>query len=258
MNTNKYCCELCKKEYLKKSSLIKHAVLCNFKAQKDIEEVGDIPTYFQLVRIVHEMTLKQQQMEMKMERMEKFINQKRKKLNLATWLNAQPMSPTLIGLVEWVQTNIQVSSSQFEKLLETDKTMMDVLQDILDTTFYRVEEGEGEEKEPLLLFRPIWAATQKPGTFYVFDGKEWRTSNMGDMVTLFQSIQNKIMAELLIWKGTHQSQLNNNDQQSNVFNKALMKLMAFNFHEGTASYNQLKMRLYNQIKVELHQLEYSG
>ena len=49
--TNKVSCDVCNKQYTKKSSLDKHKLLCNFKMKSererkiDVEESSDIPSY---------------------------------------------------------------------------------------------------------------------------------------------------------------------------------------------------------------------
>ena len=52
-----YRCESCKKTYTKKSSLDKHKLLCDYKSKSKLElkvaeeELGDIPSYDQLVKL---------------------------------------------------------------------------------------------------------------------------------------------------------------------------------------------------------------
>jgi hypothetical protein len=69
----KYCCQVCKKTYTRKTSLDKHKILCDFKTktklehQVEEEELGDVPTHEQLVKIVQELTFKYIKLEEKME-----------------------------------------------------------------------------------------------------------------------------------------------------------------------------------------------
>ena len=68
----KYCCQVCKKTYTRKTSLDKHKILCDFKTktklehQVEEEELGDVPTHEQLVKIVQELTFKYVKLEEKM------------------------------------------------------------------------------------------------------------------------------------------------------------------------------------------------
>ena len=85
-SSTSYCCDLCKKSYTRKSSLDKHKLLCNYKSKSKIEhkveeeELGDTPTYEQLVKIVQELTFKYVKMEEKLEHLQKWVNQKKQKI----------------------------------------------------------------------------------------------------------------------------------------------------------------------------------
>ena len=104
----RYCCNVCNKQYTRKSSLDKHQILCNFKMktqrerQIEFEELGDLPNHLELVKIVQELTFKLIKMEEKMGEMQKWVDKKKKKLNVIVWLNANVV-PT-IGFLEWINT----------------------------------------------------------------------------------------------------------------------------------------------------------
>ncbi len=82
---NKYNCSVCKKEYTRKSSLDKHRLLCDYKTKTKIEltveeeEIGDKPSYDQLVKIVQELSTKYAKMETKVDEMQQCINRRKKK-----------------------------------------------------------------------------------------------------------------------------------------------------------------------------------
>ena len=83
-DSNKLCCHVCNKKYKKLASLNKHKILCDFKMktkrerQIELEELEDIPSHYQLVKIVQELTLKLIKMEEKMEDMQQFVNKKKR------------------------------------------------------------------------------------------------------------------------------------------------------------------------------------
>ena len=103
-DTFKLCCNVCNKEYTRKSSLDKHKILCDFKMktkrehQIEIEELADIPNHYQLVKIVQELTLKMIKMEEQMEEMKFWVDKKKRKVNVVVWLNTNVV-PT-IGFLE--------------------------------------------------------------------------------------------------------------------------------------------------------------
>ena len=88
LDSNKLCCRVCNKKYINKASLNKHNILCDFKMktkrerQIELEELEDIPSHYQLVKIVQELTLKLIKTEEKMAEMQKFVYKKKQKLNI--------------------------------------------------------------------------------------------------------------------------------------------------------------------------------
>jgi hypothetical protein len=83
-----YCCNLCKKSYTRKSSLDKHKLLCDYKTKSKLEhkvedeELGDTPTYEQLVKIVQELAFKYVKLEEKIEQMQVWVSQKKQKIKV--------------------------------------------------------------------------------------------------------------------------------------------------------------------------------
>ena len=79
LKSNKYVCDICNKQYTKKTSFDKHKLVCEFKIKSkreleiEVEESSDIPTYNQLVQIVQEMSLKIIKMEEKIEENNVFL-----------------------------------------------------------------------------------------------------------------------------------------------------------------------------------------
>ena len=103
--TSLYSCALCKKGYTRKGSLDKHIVLCEFKSksklelQVAVEEASDKPTYDQLVQIVQELSIKYVKMEEKMMEMQQYIDRKKKKVDVISWLNIHQFNDSLIKLI---------------------------------------------------------------------------------------------------------------------------------------------------------------
>ena len=69
-------------------SLDKHKILCEMKMktkrerQIEEEELGDVPNHSELVKIVQELCFKLVKMEEQLTEMKKYVDKKRKKLNL--------------------------------------------------------------------------------------------------------------------------------------------------------------------------------
>jgi len=245
--TNKYCCAVCNKQYTRKSSLDKHIILCDFKMktkrehQIETEELGDVPTHYQLVKIVQELSLKIIKMEEKMENMQKWVDRKKRKLNVVIWLNAN-INPT-IGFLEWVYTSLIVKPEHFENLME-------------NTIFYTIQQiFEDNLCEKTDFVYPISCFSQKVGVFYICDKKEdgsveWRQLVLTDIILILKTVQNGIIKELTKWKEKNQHKFDDNDKMSILFNKAVIKLMNISLSQDN-NLSRIKNGLYNYLKTDL-------
>jgi hypothetical protein len=249
MTENKLCCYICNKTYLKKSSLDKHKLLCEFKTKTmrerevELEELGDMPTYAELVKIVQELSTKLVKMEAKVDGMQKYIDRKRKKVNVVTWLNTT-IIPT-IGYLEWINEYIVITQQHFEYLLEN--TIFD--------TMNRIFEGILYERDDFVY--PIKCFDQKPGIFYICEKKEdgnpeWKQLETNELSMLFKKIQNNMIRELTNWK--EQNKNNFDDKMSILFNKSVIKLMNISLSQD-ATFSKMKSNLYNYLKTDLRIVE---
>jgi hypothetical protein len=252
LDSNKLCCNVCHKQYIKKSSLDKHKILCDFKMktkreiQIELEEIEDIPTHYQLVKIVQELTLKQIKMEEKMEEIQKFVNNKKKKLNVSLWLNVN-IIPT-IGFLEWVNTSLIVKMKHVEILME--HTIFHTIQQVFEDNFLTNTD----------FIYPITCFIQKNGVFYICEKKmdgspEWRQLILNDTILILSTIQKNITKELIKWKATNQHKFDDNDKLSILFNKSLIKLTNISFTQDN-NLSRIKNNLYNYLKKDLKSFEY--
>lgn len=249
--SKKYC-PICNKEYTKKSSLDNHTLLCEFKMktqrerQIEEEELGDIPTYDQLVKIVQQLMLKQIKMEEKMEEMQKWVEHKKKKINIIAWLNETSV-PT-IGFLEWVHTSIHIKPEHFEYLM--DNTIFDTIQKILEDNLLKETNFE----------YPICCFTQKLNMFYVGEKREngtaeWRPLLLEDMQLILKTIQNGIIKQLTKWKQENQETFHENDRKAILFNKTVIKAMSIHFHPDHFM-SRVKNNLHNYLKKDVKTFEF--
>ena len=175
----------------------KHKILCDFKTKTkrelkiEDEEQSDIPTYNQLVKIVQEMALKMSKMEDKMEDFNKWIDKKKKKLNVIGWLN-ENVNPTF-GFLEWVNVQLIVKEEHFENLMEN--SLFHSVQQVFE---YNLPESND------IIF-PIRCFTQKIGIFYICEKGEnglpqWKQLVLQDFIILLKTIQNRMIRVLTKWK----------------------------------------------------------
>jgi hypothetical protein len=245
-NTN-YCCILCEKKYTRKSSYDKHVVLCDFlfssKREKQItnQETEDMPSYHQLVNIVQELTIKYSQMENKLAAMQKWVEKKKKKINVIQWLNNNS-EPTSQAFEEWIK-NINIQENHFEYLMKNN---------IVETVQCILEEYITNSNSNI----PIKCFSQKTNCFYIYENNnEWRQMIFEDYTKLLNIIQRKLLITLTDWREKNKDEIEKNDGLSILYNKTIIKLMNMNIgivHDTTS--NKIKINLYNYLKMDLKNL----
>lgn len=247
-NNIKYCCNICHKEYSRKNSLEKHKILCEFKfktnseKQIDYEEAGDIPTHLQLVKIVQQLSIKISKMEEELSEAKKWMNKKKKKINVIGWLNDN-IHPTM-GFLEWVNMELKVKPSHFDILMEYSlfHTIQKVFEDNL--------------KENVDFVYPIKCFSEKQNVFYICEksgeeGKsEWKQMLQSDFTLLLKTIHNRILREISKWKVENHDKIDDNEKICELFNKAIIKLMNMSFGQDPST-SRIRNGLFNYLKTDL-------
>ena len=245
---SKYSCIVCKKEYIRKASLDKHKLLCDFRTKTrtelivEEEEIGDKPTYDQLVRIVQELSIKYSKMETKVEELQQWINRKKKKQDVVSWLNVNVNAT--IGFLEWITMSIEVNKSHFEYLMENN--IFQTYHFILE---YNLRDIDG-------FVYPVSSFKDKPNTFYICEKGEqnsisiWRQMEPTEFIQILKKIHNLLLKELTKWKTENKSKMEDNDKLSELFNKAVIKLMGLTFtQDGITNVNKIRNVMYNMPQL---------
>jgi len=236
-------CTFCDKKYTRKTSYNRHVILCEIMHQTkrerlcDSEESDNLPTYKQLYNIVQELGLKYVALENKMEEMQKWVNQKKKKINILDWLNN---NETTTSYSDWISA-IAISSEEIE-ILQTEsliKTFMTVLQNNLNKS---------------VKTHPITAFLEKANTLYFYHENEWKQLESNDLVLLVKKIHSKIFGSLVQWKKDNHEKIKYDDKWGELYNKTLLKLTSINFTHDSAILCKIKTGLYNYLKTELKQI----
>ena len=246
-SNSKYTCNICNKQYLRKLSLDKHKILCEYKIkskiehQVEFEEIGDTPNHAQLVKIVQELTFKYTKMEEKLEQMQKWVDKKKKKLNIVNWLNTN-IIPT-VGFLEWINSTLNILPEHFERLMEHN--LLKIIQEIFEYNLSKTDS----------FIYPIKCFNEKQHMFYICEKKEdgspeWKQMMITDMALFLKKIQNKMIKELSKWKLANQSKIDDNDKISELFNKAVIKLMNISFSQDSTM-SKIRNGLFNYLKTDL-------
>lgn len=249
-SNSSYCCELCKKSYSRKSSLDKHKLLCDYKSKSKIEhkveeeELGDTPTYEQMVKIVQELAFKYVKLEEKMEQMQGWINQKKQKIKVVDWLNEHVVAT--IGFKEWTTT---ITVAPHIALSLIDYNAFQIFQNVLE---YNLSKGTE-------FINPIKCFSHKQNVFYICektpDGKAvWTQMETEELLLVLKKVQNKLLSELSKWKLDNKSKMETDDKLAEQFNKALIKLMSITIVAHDVNVSRIRNNLYSHLKTDIKNL----
>jgi len=237
-----YHCYICNKTYSRKHSLDKHKVLCEFKFKTanerniENEEFRDIPKYGDLVNIVKELTIKQNKMEEELKAMQKWVDKKKKKINIKNWLTTN-IIPTL-DFNEWI-TTFEIREEHFKILLEN--SIHYTVQQIFEFNLNDLSDA----------IYPFTCFSQKVGVFYLYNDSNWRQAISNDIFALLRIIQNKLITILSQWQTENQLTLDRDDRLANQLNKSIIKLMDISIIEN-AHFSKFKNVFYNYLKRDMN------
>lgn len=250
------CCEFCGKEYQRKTSLVKHLILCEivYKAKKREKRIDneteliyeDLPSPKQMYKMFLELALKYNKLEEKMELMSKLVDKTKKKINVLDWLNTTSnLKPELV--FDNLADNITILDSDIDLLFNT--SFYDIINEIFIRNIY--------DKDENLI--PLFAFIQKANTIYIYN-KDNVTFEMGwlelsreKLIYFLNKVHFKIVKMLSEWNTRNQDKINSSEKIAEMILKSKIKLMGVDFkHEQTLS--KIKLSIYNKIKKDMKSL----
>ena len=238
-------CEYCGKSYTRKVSLQRHTLLCEVvhktKREKicDEEENTDIPSRAQLYQIIQELAAKYDSLNEKMQEMQKWVQTKKKKLDIIQWLNTnKPVTNVSLSFQIWTK-KIQVQETHIQLLME--ENIVQTINTIL--------------RDNLLNEKPVAAFVQKNNIIYCQDETtcNWKQLESDEFILLIKQIHSKILRELCEWRNKNASEIASNDKMSELYNKTVIKLMGLNFSQDSTALSKIRVNLYNSLKIEFKQ-----
>ena len=178
-------CEYCNKQYTRKSSFNRHVILCEVMNQSkrirecEEQEETDIPTIKQLYSIIQELAISQKKMEEKMEMMQKWVDKKKKKINVIDWLtdNTNPSNT----FEDWVS---KLDVVQEDITLLTDNTIVQTIINILKRNLLEDDNSS----------YPIACFTEKSNKIYVYVDitQKWVQQTQTQFVYILKIVHSKI------------------------------------------------------------------
>jgi len=271
--SNSSSCEYCGKSYIRKSSYERHYAICEIthKSKRlricDEQESTDIPTISQLYIVIQEMALRQQKMEEKMEEMQKWIDRKKKKMDIIHWLNNQPQ--TKIMSILFIDRIKSFTVCEDDIMIILEQNIIETIINILKKNL-KPPEDNGKIKEPIACFM------EKSNVFYIYKSisvvdpiylvdivdtnkksdmsdkymNNWIKMIPEDFVYMLKLIHSKLLNEICAWRDRNHDKIRYNDKMSEMYNKMVIKLMSMDFsQESTLA--KIKIALYTFLKGDL-------
>jgi hypothetical protein len=242
---SKHCCNFCGKNYTRKISYNRHLILCEviFKTKREKkceeEETSDTPSRQQLYDIIQELALKQTIMEKKMEEMQKWVEKKKRKMNIIAMLNGR--TPPAFTFEEW-KTKIFVGQEDIRSLMENN--VIQVMQNIIQRN---LTSKSGE------LF-PITCFVQKANMFYICENNKptanWTYLTQEILSGLLKCIHYKLLTEINAWREINADAIKYNDKMSEMYNKLVIKLMNIEFNQETTM-TKIRTHMHGYLKIDL-------
>lgn len=249
------CCIYCGKSYKTRMNLDRHLILCetihrskNIKKNSNLHvdelEEKDLPSQRQMYNIILELSMKCNKLEEKIEQMSKWVEKKKKKINILEWLNTN--------------TNI-TPEFVFDELI-SKISLIDCDIDILLTngfneTFYQIATRNIFDKKEQINF-PLFCLDQKTNYIYVYNRQNpvsqpiWTELERDKLVYFMNKIHMMITKGLTDWKKKLEKEKRFNEGQSDLYNKTLIKVMDIDFKKES-TLNKIKNMIYEAIKTDM-------
>ena len=220
------CCTHCGKGYKSRNAFEKHLILCEILSktksksknknaiQLDIEEDDDIPSNRRMYLMLLELGNKYNKLEQKMEEMNKWVVQKKKKMNMLEWLHTN-IEPTYTFHI--LPSKIIVTDTIIEFLL--NNSFNDTLNELFEHNLLYAHHNTREEEVAV----PLFASGQKANTFYIYDKLKtdtdetcrWEELSKDTFIKFLNIIQMKISKAFSEWKKTNKSKKTKKKERNN-------------------------------------------
>ena len=234
------CCIHCGKGYKSKTMLEKHLILCEIthktkNKQIDVFE-NDVPSQKMMYKMILELGQKLNRMEEKMDKVNKWVVKKKKKINVLEWLN-NTVKPEYT--FERVIDNVIIANSDIEYLFNNN--IYDTLNEVFSRTIY-------------FDTIPIFASIQKSNLLYIFDTIDgqliWTEMTRDKLIRFLNQVQMKLSKALFEWKKQHKAELNSSDTYATMFDKSVSKLMGADFKQDN-TLSRIRNMIYNKMKIDV-------
>jgi len=242
-------CKHCKKEYKNNSTLKKHLILCEILHNANNTQIQSsnivLPSQIQLYQIIQELVIKQNKMEEKIDHLQKWVEVKKKKINIIDWLNNhQHPCYYYKNIIEL----FTIQDTDIDFIYKPDNSIMDLILLLFERNLY-------EQQQAI----PLFAFTQKNNMIYYYDASNnhtnsgsqntWNELPKEKLTSLLNQIHSKIFNVLMEWKKKHNEFIHSNDRNEVLYCKMMGKFMGIDFKQASVL-NKIYSSIYHKIKTE--------
>jgi hypothetical protein len=236
-------CHFCSKKFTRKIYYDRHILVCELlcKTSKerslDAEETEDIPTIRKLYNIIMEMSIKYKKLEEKVDELSKYVDTKKKKINIIEWLNIT--YKTGVPFQEWMN-RIKVERKHLDYIFDKDYVYgaVELLSEFIERG------GCG-----ILCFE------QKENIFYIFDGADnkWTEMSYSHFDKMIDFISKQFLHEFVLWQNENKHRMED-DNYSIVYMKNIKKINGGNNTTSEQLYRKIYRELYKEIKKNINNI----
>ena len=243
-------CQYCFNEYTRKSSYTRHTVFCEMihKSKRERiceEEESKIPTLKEMYIVMQEMTYNYKKMEDKLKELQKWVNRKKTKLDVVSWLNSNLNVVDVFE--EWIKKIVVTEEDMF---ILQDKQFIDTINSICSRII--------TENIPIICFE------EKSNVFYIYtninieeDNDEqtqcWVKMSSKNFNLMVRILHSKVFKIVCLWKNENEEKILKNKKMDELYNKILMKVMKFDFSSELLM-SKIRVILFSHLKKKLCEL----
>lgn len=241
---NHFQCKYCSLSYKRKTYYDKHVLVCEIlnktkkERENEIEELADTLSLRKVYDLLLEIAMKYNKMEKKLNELTKWVDVKKKNINIIEWLNTNYTKT--IKFSDWYMS-ICFNRKHLELIFKYDfiTGFMYIFQELLPLS----------QEEEL----PIKAFDQKDNTLFIYnDENKWEAMNSEKLEKFISHISRLIMSEFVKWQNENSEKIKD-EEFSIIYTRNIQKVIGANY-----SIEQLNMKmkreLYKYLKMNLRNI----
>jgi hypothetical protein len=239
-----YTCVNCGRGYQRKPYYDRHIICCEIlnkssrERELEEEEEKDTPKLRDLYIMIQELGKQNQDMNKKLDELSKYVEKKKKRLNLVDWLNDNCACNNTYE--DWI-SNLKITRKHFAQLFRYS---------LSETLMFLFEEIFILADESIVQNIPIKAFSQKENTFFIYTSdKKWIMMSFHKFESFIQVILKLFMDEFKYWQDENTKKMND-EIFLQTYMATVRKLMGGDIPREKL-YTQIKNKLYKYWKINL-------